>query len=339
MYLTVKLHIKINKILQGEFLNYESIFKSEVNRIANIFHENNKYFEYRYKNISNDISYNSKYLILFHAKEKYNSEKQGVNYVFPFSSVWGNLSYQIVDDGFLLEMGLCRKREKIFIPCYISEQQRKRLNNGRNTNLKLINRNGKWHALILVDVPIQHCTGINSMGIDIGLKVPAVVALSTGQIKFFGNGRQMRFFQRKYRSHIESMLRHHQLKKVKKFQHKLRQIMDDFDHKISKQIIEYAVENQVSVIIMENLMSINKKYEKSKNKELHQWSYRRLQDYIEYKAKLLGIKVVYINPYNTSKKCPKCGRINYPKDRLFQCSCGYKGHRDVVAALNILHAL
>ena len=60
---------------------------------------------------------------------------------------------------------------------------------------------------------------------------------------------------------------------------------------------------------------------------------------ITYKAQLAGIEVRYVNPYNTSKKCPKCGRINKPKDRTYQCKCGYHGHRDVVAAINILHAL
>lgn len=38
--------------------------------------------------------------------------------------------------------------------------------------------------------------------------------------------------------------------------------MKDYDHKIAKQIINYAVQNEVSVIKMENLMSINKRYEK-----------------------------------------------------------------------------
>lgn len=339
MFIAVKLFLKLNPEQEVRLKWYEAVFKFEIERISNIFKNKGHAFEYRYKDISNHISYNSKHLVLVQAKAKYTTEQKNKKFTMPFTSIWSNSSYELQADCILFELGLYEHKELLRIPCYINKQQKLRLTAGRHTNLKLVCSRGKWYALVYVDIPFQQRSGQNQMGIDIGLKVPAVVALSTGEIKFFGNGREIRFQQRRYQSHIEAMIRHHQKKKFVQFQHKLHHVMKDYDHKIAKQIINYAVQNEVSVIKMENLMSINKRYEKNGSKALHHWSYRRLQDYIEYKAALAGIRVLYIKPYNTSRKCPQCGRINVPKDRAYHCSCGYQGHRDAVAAINILHTL
>ncbi|EHO32516.1 IS605 OrfB family transposase [Erysipelotrichaceae bacterium 6_1_45] len=339
MYICVKLQLKANIEVENELKQYERHFKEEINRITEIFRQRGHSFELRYKEISNHISYNSKHLVLAQAKQKYAAEVKKEKYSAPFSSVWSNSSYQLKEHSVVLELGLYRHRNMLELPCYINEQQRKRLQSGPHTNMKLICHRGKWSALIYVQIIFKPNGEKATMGIDIGLKVPAVAALDSGEIRFFGNGRQIRFQQRKYQSHIEAMLRHHQKKKIYHFQHKLHHVLSDFDHKTAKQIIDYAIEKHVGVIKMENLMSINKKYEKSKSKSLHHWSYRRLQDYIEYKAFIAGIRVVYINPYNTSRTCPQCGKINHPKDRFYCCICGFRGHRDAVAAMNILHAL
>ncbi|MEM2961306.1 MAG: zinc ribbon domain-containing protein [Candidatus Bathyarchaeia archaeon] len=39
----------------------------------------------------------------------------------------------------------------------------------------------------------------------------------------------------------------------------------------------------------------------------HTWNFRGLQFYIEYKAKLSGLPVVYVNPRHISSLCPICG--------------------------------
>jgi transposase len=77
-----------------------------------------------------------------------------------------------------------------------------------------------------------------------------------------------------------------------------------------------------------------------KNEEnLHTWSFFRLAQYVEYKAKLLGIKVEYVDPAYTSQKCPICGVLNKAKDRKYECKCGYHGHLDIVGAVNILNTV
>ncbi|WP_082862787.1 zinc ribbon domain-containing protein, partial [Domibacillus aminovorans] len=73
-------------------------------------------------------------------------------------------------------------------------------------------------------------------------------------------------------------------------------------------------------------------------KNLHRWSFYRLSQFIEYKAKLVGIKIEYVNPAYTSQTCPKCSAKNKAQDRKYTCECGFQKHRDLVGAMNIRYA-
>jgi putative transposase len=74
------------------------------------------------------------------------------------------------------------------------------------------------------------------------------------------------------------------------------------------------------------------------NGRLNRWSFRRLQNIIEYKARLSGLMVVYLNAKNTSSLCPTCGEklIALNGCRLVKCKCGYQNDRDVTACVNVL---
>ncbi len=82
-------------------------------------------------------------------------------------------------------------------------------------------------------------------------------------------------------------------------------------------------------IIMEDLKGIRRKnYGKMLNRRLHSWNFRRLQFYIEYKAKLNSLPVEYVNPKHTSSLCPICNERVAPNGyRLLRCGCGYEDDR------------
>ncbi|MCZ2992118.1 RNA-guided endonuclease TnpB family protein, partial [Acinetobacter baumannii] len=84
--------------------------------------------------------------------------------------------------------------------------------------------------------------------------------------------------------------------------------MQDQDHKVSREIIDFATDNNISVIRLEQLTNIRQTARTSRKNEknLHTWSFYRLAQFIEYKANLVGIKVEYVNPAYTSQTCPKC---------------------------------
>ena len=95
-------------------------------------------------------------------------------------------------------------------------------------------------------------------------------------------------------------------KVIAKINDKESRWMKDIDHKISREIIEDAIKMDVKIIQLEQLSGIRERNKKDRknNHSLHTWSFYRLQQFIEYKARLAGIKVEYINPENTSKRCP-----------------------------------
>jgi putative transposase len=91
---------------------------------------------------------------------------------------------------------------------------------------------------------------------------------------------------------------------------------------------------------MEKLKNIREKKKRIKamNGRLNRWSFRRLQNIIEYKARLSGLMVVYLNAKCTSSLCPTCGEKLSPNGyRRMRClSCGLEEDRDVIAVKNLL---
>jgi transposase len=69
------------------------------------------------------------------------------------------------------------------------------------------------------------------------------------------------------------------------------------------------------------------------------WSLFQLQSFIEYKAKIAGIHVQYIDPRSTSRTCSACGhaeKANRKTQSHFQCVlCEHTDNADINAAVNI----
>jgi putative transposase len=122
----------------------------------------------------------------------------------------------------------------------------------------------------------------------------------------------------------------------KKIQKKENQKVKDLNHKISRDIVNNAAQ-QACGIKMEKLSDIRTTARQSKSSRpaLHSWSFYQLQTMIDYKAKLLGVPVAYVDPAYSSQKCSKCGRLGTRNGKDFTCSCGHVDHADVNASFNI----
>lgn len=177
------------------------------------------------------------------------------------------------------------------------------------------------------------------MGLDLGIKVPAVGITDTMKVRFFGNGRQDRFYRTRFYSHFKRLQRQHNYAGIKALNHQLKRYTLHQCHTTSRAIIDFAVENEVGIICVEHLKGIFHSGHPFKVRDINQWSYYQLTSMLRYKAQLEGIQVFFVDPRNTSKSCPKCGKINAPKRRHYFCRyCGYQLHRDLVGAMNILNA-
>ena len=224
--------------------------------------------------------------------------------------------------------------------------------------LRITLKNNKIVVCIQYEVPNANTIADSRvMGIDLGVKCPAVSYDTDGRIRFYGNGRKNRYIRRKFFEERRRLQKKRKYRVIKRRKNKERSIMRDVNHKISREIINEALKQGVSMIKMECLKNIrngitkratrisrkNKRsqYNKFKmmvhrnNRFVNSWSFSQLQKFIAYKAMKAGIQVVYVNPKNTSKECPVCHAVNQSNDRKYTCNCGFHKHRDVVGAMNI----
>jgi len=111
---------------------------------------------------------------------------------------------------------------------------------------------------------------------------------------------------------------------------------EQYLHRVANELIADAVENGCSYIAFENLTDIRDRMPQAR--EFHEWAFRRLYDYVEYKAQARGISVEQVNPQYTSQRCSTCG-FTHDDNRSgdsFECQrCGYENHADYNASKNI----
>ncbi|WP_018249057.1 RNA-guided endonuclease InsQ/TnpB family protein [Orenia marismortui] len=219
----------------------------------------------------------------------------------------------------------------------------------------LFYKRGKWYFAVTIKISDKETTNSNVMGIDIGLRQLAVASIKTPKGKEinrqFHNGKQAGFIRKKYRSLRRKLAQSKKVKAIKTIDDKEQRWMVDLNHKISRQLVNLAVQEQVGTIIMENLENIRNtakslnragsttksSYRTRRDRNLHSWTFYQLQQFIEYKAELAGIKVEYINPKYTSQSCSKCAKVKKSnrKANLYSCECGNHIHSDLNASRNI----
>lgn len=250
--------------------------------------------------------------------------------------IWNNQNFSIEEDtiSFPVWEG---KSKKISVKALIPNDYQEMFK-GKLGALRITKKSNKYIAQITLEVAEQVSQGTNTMGVDLGIKVPAVCVTSDNKVKFIGNGRENKYIRRQFKTKRKALGKAKKLNGIKKLNNKEQRIMQDKDHKYSRQIVDFALENNVSIIRLEELSNIRNTTRTSRknNYSLHSWSFYRLAQFIEYKAQLVGIKVEYVDPKYTSQICPCCGERNKAKDRKYSCSCGYSSHRDLIGARNIL---
>jgi putative transposase len=193
-------------------------------------------------------------------------------------------------------------------------------------------------------------TGDKIAGVDLGEK--HLAAVTTSDDSFLLNGGELRAL-RKYQNQTKAKLDAKIDRKEKgsnrfwKLVESKNKQLDHIDnkitdllHKLSRRLIEMLLERGVSTVVIGELKGIRDNADQGSriNQRLDQWAHRRFADYVEYKAKEVGMDVKYEDEEDTSKTCPQCGtaKSSHKEGRSFDCSeCEYKAHRDAVGAWNI----
>ncbi|NLT37211.1 MAG: IS200/IS605 family element transposase accessory protein TnpB [Methanomassiliicoccus sp.] len=180
---------------------------------------------------------------------------------------------------------------------------------------------------------VRHWIGadLNSTG-----HIAVVANPTTGKVQKYG--KEAPHIHKKYckmrrRLYIEG----HPRVAKEKIQHKENRKIKDLNHKISRATLKEAAQ-QGCGIKMERLSDIRTTVSQSRSSRptLHSWSFYQIQYMVEYKAKLLGIPVVYVDPAYTSQRCSRCGQLGTREGKDFSCPhCGHVDYADVNASFNI----
>lgn len=176
------------------------------------------------------------------------------------------------------------------------------------------------------------------LGVDLGVENIAVT--STGvfwSADELNHWRQEYVERRKSLQECGSRYAHENIQKVGRketgrFQHYL--------HRVANELVAEAVEKECAIIAFEDLIDIRERMPDVR--KFHEWAFRRLYDYVSYKAEERGINTKQINPNHTSLRCSSCGFVHVTnrQGESFRCqSCGYENHADYNAAKNIGYRL
>ena len=152
--------------------------------------------------------------------------------------------------------------------------------------------------------------------------------------------------RRQGKSHTERF--DHLLCEYRKTRRKERRLREQIQHDIANQLVWLAAENGCETIVFESLGQIESPAASgSVAWSISSWARGELLAYVGYKAGLLGIEFTTVNPWGTSRFCPRCGErgetVNAPNDHTecrhgghFHCpTCSYECDRDVVGAVNV----
>ena len=252
-----------------------------------------------------------------------------------------------------LTLSLNRKT-RITLPIKFGKRQQKLIEKAlqgewKFCTVEMVKRNGEWYAHFTLKKEIELIDEPETfIGVDLGeWNIATAVAISKQNPKpmkgRFWSGAKIREIRGKY-AHIRRNLQRKKkgLDLVKRIGSKEGRIVNHLLHTIAKEVVEYAKQFKKPIIVMEKLKGIRENMNGSAklNRRLHAWGFRKLQQYIEYKANLEGIPIVYVNPKNSSKRCHRCGHVAQANSREFRCpKCGLEYNRDLNSAINIAHAL
>ena len=187
-----------------------------------------------------------------------------------------------------------------------------------------------------------------TLGVDLGIKIPAYASLNDDIYtrQSFGNVLELAKAKKQFkerRSRIYKQMsnvkggrgRKKKMKAAYNLSDKERKFTQNYNHQLSRRIVDFAKANNCEYINMEHLEGDSFK----DKKVLGVWTYYELQQYIKYKAEIEGIKVRFVNPAYTSQTCSKCGYIdeeNRPTQEKFKCKkCGFEMNADRNASINI----
>ena len=224
------------------------------------------------------------------------------------------------------------------IPTRFGDYQKVRMDRVRG-QADLILVNGIFYLCVVVEADeTSPYDPVGVLGVDLGIKNLAVD--SDGEVHSGEKIAQTRGKLDSLKARLQSKGTKSAKRHLKKLSGRMARFSKDVNHCISKKLVAKA-RGTLRSIALENLQGIRDgvTVRKAQRRDLHTWNFGLLRMFVDYKAKIAGVPVVFVDPRNTSRTCPSCGHIakaNRPTRDDFRCeSCDYAGAADHIAAMNI----
>ena len=201
----------------------------------------------------------------------------------------------------------------------------------------LVYKKGKFYLFQTVDIPEQDVDDIEEfIGVDFGL---TDICVTSDGVKHSADGlNKYREHRQKVRSSIQRKGTRSSKRLLKRLSGKERTTATIINHTIAKSIVKSAKEQGKGIAIedLTNIRFTSKRRNKKFKVKLGRWSFGQLRSFIDYKARLNGVKFVVVEPAYTSQTCSVCHSIGTRKNKSFTCTnCGNDMDADFNAAKNI----
>ncbi|HEY9873917.1 MAG TPA: transposase [Candidatus Obscuribacterales bacterium] len=206
-------------------------------------------------------------------------------------------------------------------------------------SIKLIYHRKRWYAYMSVTVDVPEQQTQKRVGVDRGQNNIAVVAPAKGFGKFHSGSYVMhrrRYFQKR-RSYLQEAKKFRALQRWNK---KERRWMEAVNHTISRRLVRFAQFHEADVALEDlkgcrETMKQSQKNRSDAGQSRHSWAFYSLEQKLDYKLALVGLKIVKIPAPYTSKSCSTCGTIGHRHKHDFNCPNGHYYNADLNASHNI----
>lgn len=234
-------------------------------------------------------------------------------------------------------ISLFTMRGRMRIAFRIGAFQRAYLERGAVREADLVHHRKHWYLHVSMQIPDHRGPGgIGVLGVDVGENV--IAALSSGALYKGGGLKAARSRYLAFRRRLQSNGSQSARQLLARISGRESRHARHVNHEISARIVDDAKARGFGTIAMEDLKHIRQRIRAGKRvrARLHRWSWRQLQQFIQYKAEGAGLAVIYIDPPYTSQTCASCGRLGTRRQSRFACKeCGIFAHSDRNAARNI----
>ncbi len=191
-----------------------------------------------------------------------------------------------------------------------------------------------WHIVVEDGKQPKVAPGTNVVSVDLGEIHPAVVGdadeatvITMRQLRSEkqGHARRLAKFNKAIACTKKGSRRRKKLVRARnRMKAKHKAVIRDMEHKVSRAVVDIAVERKVGTIVIGDVRDVadstkkQKRLNRKTRQKVSQWSHGKVRGYIEYKAEAEGIETTLQDERYTSQTCPNCGARHKPQGRVYR---------------------